>query len=40
MNNEDADMDSVITTFNAAVTETANLANIIRRKTLGHCSYS
>ena len=35
MNNEDADMDSVITTFNAAVTETANLANIIRRKNPG-----
>ena len=34
MNNEDADMDSMITTFNTAVTETASeiLANIFRRK--------
>ena len=34
MNNEDSDMDSVVTIFNTDVTETAseNLANIVRRK--------
>ena len=35
MNNEDTDLDSMITTFNTAVTETASarsLANIVRRK--------
>ena len=31
MVNEDADLDSMITTFNTAVTETASLTNIIRR---------
>ena len=37
MNNEDAVLDSVITTFNTAVTETASeiLANIVRRKNPG-----
>ena len=34
MNNEDTDLNTMITTFNTAVTETANeiLTNIIRRK--------
>ena len=37
MNNEDAVLDSVITTFNTAVTETVSeiLANIVRRKNPG-----
>ena len=40
MNNEDADMDSMITTFNTPVTETAS--EILgkhrqKKKTLGHC---
>ena len=38
MNNEDTDMDSVITTFNTAVTETASeilAKNNIRRKNPG-----
>ena len=39
MNSEDTDMDSMVTTFNTAVTETAN--EILgkhrqRKKTLGH----
>ena len=41
MNNEDTDLDSMITTFKTAVTETVTeIANIIRRKTLGHCRNS
>ena len=42
MNNEDAEIDSMIT-FNTAVTETASeiLANIVRRrKNLDHCRNS
>ena len=37
MNTEDADMDSMIITFNTAVTEAASeiLGNIVRRKYLG-----
>ena len=43
MNNEDADMDSLITTFNATVTETAGeiLGKLVRKKkkpSLSHCS--
>ena len=45
INNEDADIDSVITTFNTAVTETAN--EILdkhcqekKKKNLGHCRNS
>ena len=43
MNNEDTDLDSMITTFNAAVTKTAS--EILgkhrqKTKTLGHCRYS
>ena len=34
MSNDDTDIDSMITTFNTAVTETA-LANIVRRKNPG-----
>ena len=46
MNNEDADMDSVITTFNIAVTETASeiLGKHRQKKkkknALGHCRNS
>ena len=42
-NNEDTDLNTMITTFNTAMTETANeiLTNIIRRKkNLGHCRNS
>ena len=38
MSNEDTNIDSMITTFNTAVTETASeisLANIVRRKNTG-----
>ena len=37
MDNEDTDLDSMITTFNTAVIETAReiLANIVRRKSVG-----
>ena len=43
MNNEDTDIDSMITTFNTAVTETAS--EILgkhrqKKKTLGHCRNS
>ena len=43
MNNKDTDMDSMITTFNTAVTETAS--EILgkhreKKKTLGHCRNS
>ena len=43
INNEDADIDSVITTFNTAVTETANEIfgkHCQKKKNLGHCRNS
>ena len=43
MGNEDTDMDSMIITFNTAVTETASEILCIhrqRQKTLGHCRNS
>ena len=43
MNNEDTDMDSVIFTFNTAVTETASEIlgkHLQKKKTLGHCRNS
>ena len=44
MNNEDADMDTVITTFNMAVTKTASeilgKQSLSEEKTLGHCRNS
>ena len=36
MNSEDTDMDSMVTTFNTAVTETASGKHRQRKKTLGH----
>ena len=38
MNNEDAELDSMITTFNTAVTETA-AQTLSGEETLGHCQY-
>ena len=43
MDNEDTDLDSVITTFNTAVTDTASEIHgkhCQKKKTLGHCRNS
>ena len=43
MNNEDTDMDSIITTFSTAVTETASeilCKHRQKKKNLGHCRIS
>ena len=41
MSNEDTDIDSMITTFNTAVTETAGeILGKHEEKTLGHCRNS
>ena len=42
MSNEDTDMDSMTTTFNTAVTETASeiLGKHCKKKNLGHCRNS